>query len=206
MLFVTRQPVNVMNYLIQTQKDYYAPAFSKYTNGEGVSNLPIEKLFGYTPIFVSSIESDEDLIFTAITSSPSVIECYIVFETEDFDVISLSKWLDYLKHRDVNVNLSLQKGEEPEYVVKKICYHQIRKIIPVAGAFNKGQDFSYLLSDNFYKQTPLFNKTGRAIGSFCESRVNELNKITEDFLKIAINDNYKKALNNLRKDLRDLLS
>ncbi|NFI83327.1 hypothetical protein FDA36_03975 [Clostridium botulinum] len=205
MLFVTRQPINVMNYFLETQNDYYAPSFLKFTNGEGVSNLPIERLVGYTPIFVSSIDSDEDLIFTAITSSPSVIECYIVFETEKFDKISLSKWLNYLKCRNTDVELRLQKDEEPEYIVKRICFKQIKKIIPVKGMFNREQDLRYLLSDNFYRQIPLFQKTGRSINDLCQSKENELNRISVNFLRRAVNENYEKAFYKLRKDIRELL-
>jgi hypothetical protein len=205
MLFVTRQPLSVMKYILSTKNDYFAPSFSRNTNGEGVSNLPIEILFGYTPIFVSSINNDEDLIFSAITSSPSVVECYIVFETNEFNKISLSKWLGYLKHKNTDIDLSLKKDEEPEYIVKKICYGQIKKIIPVNERFNKAQDLSYLLSDNFYKQTTLYKKSGRNISEIFQLRMNELNRSAKCFLRMSLDGNYEKAFNNLRKDIRELL-
>lgn len=60
MFFITAQPFKVMEHLLNND-EYYAPCFDKrYTNGEGISNKPIEELMGYTPIFVSSIDNVVD--------------------------------------------------------------------------------------------------------------------------------------------------
>ncbi|HHY25544.1 MAG TPA: hypothetical protein GX523_02110 [Desulfitobacterium dehalogenans] len=155
MLFVTRQPNSVATSI--KNEGYYC------AQSKGVQTKPIENLFGYIPIFVSSIETDEDLIVSAYTSSPSMIECYIVFETETFDKISYKKWIGYLRDKNIDADVSFTSGMEPEYFVRTIKLDEVKRIIPVKGRFNKDQDAAYMLSDDFYKEATLFERGRKGV-------------------------------------------
>lgn len=157
MLFMTAQPYKVMEHCIN-YNEYYAPGFDeRYTNGEGISNQPIEELVGYVPIFVSSINNIIDRLITQTVACPSKAECLIIFKTETYDKISLCKWLQYIYNKDVNSDISYQDGMEPEYIVKVIKKSEIVKLIPFDDkkrSLKEQIEFykRYILTDHFAKQ------------------------------------------------------
>lgn len=209
MLFVTRQPRKVMDYFLNEKKDYYYKKsfFDLILSTKKSRATPIKNKFGFHPIFVSSIDSDEDLIYSALTSNPSCIECYIVFETDDFERISYQKWIDYLGNENKLGNIELEEGSEPEYIVKSIRYDQIKKLIPVNRRFDKTRDMAYLLSEDFYRQTPLFEKTRVNLGKEVESRRKEFDFIFNKFvINYGVTNNKEQTLSDFRSEIRKLLN
>lgn len=208
MLFVTRQPKKVINHLINGHSEYrYKKSFSDiFRFKKRHRATPIRKKFGFHPIFVSSINNDEDLIFSALTSNPSCIESYIVFETEDFEKISFQKWIDYLGNKNKSGNIELEEGEEPEYIVKSIRLDQVKKIIPVKRRFNKEQDIRYLLSEDFYKQIPLFEKNRSNLGEKIKLKDKQFDAVFKNFVLEYGSTNYREqAIKTFRSDIKKIL-
>lgn len=209
MIFITAQPYYVMEHFVDND-EYYAPCFDKrYTNGEGISNKPIEELIGYTPIFLSSIDNVVDRLITQTVACPSKAECLVIFKTEIFDKISLCKWLQYIYNKDVNFDISYQVGMEPEYVVKVIRKSEIIKIIPFE---NKARSLKeqiqlykrYILTDHFAKQV-FPNDSKCLIESYLNHNQKKYLSSQKRFYRTFRPNFYNdQAFEQLRKDFKNL--
>lgn len=208
MLFVTRQPKKVFDFLLYEEKDYYFKKdnFDKFFKTKKSRAAPIKKKLGFDPIFASSMNTDEDLIFSALTSNPSCIQCYIVFETDEFETISFRKWIDYLGNENQKGDIELEVGEEPEYIVECIRFDQVRKLIPVQREFDKNSDVNYLLSEEFYRQTPLLEKNGINLGETIKLRSKDFNVVLDRFSNsMKTVGNKEKFYSDFREDIRKFL-
>lgn len=209
MLFITAQPYKVMEFFINND-EYFAPEFDKnFTNGEGVSNKPIENLFGYTPIFVSSIDNITDRLVTQTVASPSCAECLIIFETNRYDIISFCKWLQYIYDRDMNADIKYKQGTEPEYIVKSIKKSEIRVIIPFEHKHRTLAEQitfykSYILDDHFADQV-FPNDSKQYIERYIEHNIKKYSSLQRRFYKTFKPNLYnEEAFLQLRKDINNL--
>lgn len=182
MRFLTSQPIEVARIL--EERDYSA---SPYTNGGGLNYKPILKKFGYQPIFMIPMIDKVDFIIRYIFTSASCPEVNIIFETEEYDVISAEKWYQYLGRystKDEYLDIIADENDEKEYLTSIINRANVlSKVHTVNKTDNLKNDSKMMVLDNEY---------WKMINNFFDDK--------RDIFKLILCDKFGESLNQLQSD------